>query len=60
MSRIYTINYTEKTYTLEGKMNETEVEITTKDVNKVVNTIKVACIGPSIKEKITIDIEEVM
>ena len=60
MSRIYTLKYEETTYTIQGKPNKTEVEMTTKDVNKLMNAVKVACCGHSIKDKIIVNIEEVM
>jgi len=60
MSRIYTINYDETTYTIQGDPNKTKVEMTTRDVNKLLNTVKVACCGHSIKDRIVVDIEEVM
>ena len=56
--RTYTITYRETTYGIRGGMIDTDVELESDDVEKVLSALRVACIGPSRKTEILIKIKE--
>ena len=58
MARIYKIEYRETTFGIRGGMITNDMKVETSDIQKVLDTIKVACIGPSLKDEIVIHIRE--
>ena len=58
MGRRFEVNYSETTFGIRGGMITNTVDVKTHSVQEVLDTVNVACCGPSRKDKIIINIIE--
>jgi len=58
VKKIYSLSYRETTFGIRGGMITNPVKVETDDVSSLLETLKVALVGPSRKEEILIKIRE--